>query len=239
MKTIHIEMMAAANLIEPQKITGAVAVVIDVLRATSVMVTALANGAEKIIAVSSPEAAFSMRNNDPQLLLGGEKDAISVPGFDFDNSPFSYLPDLVNGKTLVMSTSNGTRAINGSLNADRLLIGCFLNAKAVVHELEKHKKVVLVCSGSNNAFTLEDSLCAGYMASLLSQNKNNAVTMSDQVLAMKELYEQNHQNLLPLASKGNHYQLLETKGFSKDLEYCFSCNLLSIVPEMKNGAISL
>jgi 2-phosphosulfolactate phosphatase len=237
MKSIHIEMMAAANLIEPQKLTGAAAVVIDVLRATSVMVTALANGAEKIIAVSSPEAAFSMRSNDPQLLLGGEKDAISVPGFDFDNSPFSYPPEKVKGRTLVMSTSNGTRAINGSLNAERLLIGCFLNAQAIVHEIEKHKKVVLVCSGSNNAFTLEDSLCAGYMASLLCQN--HTATLCDQVLAMKELYEQNRHNLLSLASKGNHFQLLEKKGFSKDLEYCFSCNILSVAPELKYGAISL
>ncbi|MFT3737721.1 MAG: 2-phosphosulfolactate phosphatase [Breznakibacter sp.] len=235
---MEIDLMPSANAIDPKKLQGATAVVIDVLRATSVMVTAFANGLGKLITVSSPEEAFSLRDSNPSYLLGGERDAVYVPGFDLDNSPFNYTTQRIGGKTLVMSTSNGTRAINGSLNAHKLVIGSFLNATAVAKQVRNDEKVVLVCSGSNNTFTLEDSLCAGYIAWLL-KNTIPQTKLSDFVTSMVNLYFAYKDDLKPLAAQGNHYQLLKGKGFEADLDYCFSPDRFDLVPVWKNGIISL
>lgn len=235
---MKLDVFISANHIDREKLEGATTVVIDVLRATSVMVTAFANGLKEIIPVSSPEAAFALREQRADVLLGGEKDAICVPGFDLDNSPFNYTSERVQNRTLVMSTSNGTRAINGSDNSNRLLIGSFLNAQAVCQAVKDDEKVVLVCSGSNNAFTLEDALCAGYMADLLSKMDVNII-MTDFALSMCTLYQLSAHQLQQFASQGNHYQLLLKKGFPKDLDYCFTPNLFNIVPCLNNGVIML
>jgi 2-phosphosulfolactate phosphatase len=235
---MHIDLMASAAHIDTKRLNGATAVVIDVLRATSVMVTAFANGIADLIAVPSPDEAFAMRAKDPTILLGGEKDAVWVPGFDLDNSPFNYTPEKVKGKHLVMSTSNGTRAIKGSETASRLLIGSFLNAAAIIDAVRNDTKVVFVCSGSQNAFTLEDSLCAGYMIHLLLEIHPRA-HLSDFAITMHELFVNHQNNVEEFASKGNHYQLLLKKSFAKDLAYCFTPNLFSVVPEWKKGIISI
>jgi 2-phosphosulfolactate phosphatase len=235
---MKIDLMASANSIEPHKLSGSTAVVIDVLRATSVMVTAFAYGLNKLITVASPEEAFAMREANPDFLLGGEKDAICVPGFDLDNSPFNYIPDVIGGRTLVMSTSNGTRAIKGALNADKLVIGSFLNAKAVANAVRHDDAVVLVCSGSNNAFTLEDALCAGYIAWLL-KNMVQQAFMSDFAVSMMQLYLAHRSNLKLLAEQGNHYKLLLAKGFESDLDYCFAHDKFDLVPQMRDGFFSV
>jgi len=226
---IELEMVSSARSIVPQKLEGADAVVIDVLRATSVMVTAFHNGLKALFTVTSPEDAFHMREEHPEYLLGGEKDAVWVPGFDLDNSPFDYTPEKVSGKTLVMSTSNGTRAIHGARKASRLVIGSFLNAAAITRYFSGSQRVVLVCSGSNNSFTLEDSLCAGYITELFARQEEQ-VKMSDEVIAMHALYMAHQNRLYDFASCGNHFQLLERKGFKKDLEYCFTRDVITCVP---------
>lgn len=229
-------MFGSAREIDSNRLQGAVAVVIDVLRATSVMVSAFQNGVESIIAVTSPDEAFRLKKGHPHYLLGGEQNADYIPGFDFDNSPFNYTPAKVKGKTLVMSTSNGTRAINGSLNADRLLIASFLNAQSVIDLLKNEEKIIFVCSGSKDVFTLEDSLCAGYMIDLVCRQIED-VQLSDFAVAIRELYSLNQNNVQSFASKGSHYQILERKGYIKDLDYCFTSNIIDKVPELKCGQI--
>jgi 2-phosphosulfolactate phosphatase len=233
---MEIDLMPSAIAIETEKLQGATAVVIDVLRATSVMVTAFANGLDKLITVASPDEAFALRDQNPSYLLGGEKDAICVPGFDLDNSPFNYTAERIGGKTLVMSTSNGTRAIKGSLVASKLFIGSFLNAKAVANAVRYDKKIVLVCSGSNNSFTLEDALCAGYIGWLL-KNMTQTARLTDFAETMVQLYLSHRLNLKLLAEKGNHYQLLMKKGFETDLDYCFTHDKFDLVPQLRNGHI--
>ncbi|PZX20668.1 2-phosphosulfolactate phosphatase [Breznakibacter xylanolyticus] len=233
---MHLDIFPSANHIEANKLDGATAVVIDVLRATSVMVTAFANGLGELITVTSPEQAFAMREQRPEVLLGGEKDAICVPGFDLDNSPFNYTRERIQGRTLVMSTSNGTRAIHGALPASRLLIGAFLNGDAVCKAISDDARVVLVCSGSQNAFTLEDALCAGFLAHRLEQ-LGVELQMTDFALSMKVLYELSMHHLSAVASQGNHYQLLLKKGFPRDLNYCFTPDLFQVVPRMQDGVI--
>lgn len=227
---MKIDVIVSARDIEPELVRGKVAIVIDVLRATTVMITALQNGAECVIPLLSPEEAFALKDKiGENVVLGGERKALFIEGFDFDNSPFAYTQEAVMGKTVVMTTSNGTRAINGSIEAKEVIIASFGNIPTVVRYCRNKPEIVIVCSGSGDAFTLEDCLCAGLLASELSKYKE--ARLSDVAISLKELYSRLQNEVFEVASLGNHFNLLRKKGFEEDLRYCFeigTCNVLPI-----------
>jgi len=148
-----------------QEMSGATAVVIDVIRATSTMVEALANGARAIYPTVSTEEAIRLANTlgREDTLLCGERKGLKVEGFDLGNSPREYENETVDGKRLVMSTTNGTRAFVAAQGANRALAGSFLNLGAVVDQLRTGDvgELVLVCAGKEDHFALDDALCAG------------------------------------------------------------------------------
>ncbi|WP_066631707.1 2-phosphosulfolactate phosphatase [Labilibacter marinus] len=235
---MKIDFIASAKEITEERVKGKTVVVIDVLRATSVMTTALANGAQQIIPVLSPEEAFNIQHKmgKEKVILGGERDAIPIQGFDYGNSPFSYTPDVIKNKTLVITTTNGTRAILHSKTAKRLLIASFLNDQAIIGAIKDDADIVFVASGSNDLFTLEDSLCAGKLAFELAQS--HQADLSDAAVAMCSLYEQHQTNLIAIASKGKHYQRLEKLGNIDDLEFCFKSDVYDVIPHYnKEGVI--
>ena len=233
-----IDIILTAKEIEPDRVNNKTVVVIDVLRATSVMCTALANGAKEIIPVLTPEEAFNIHKEmgKGNAVLGGERDAIPIEGFDYGNSPLSYTPEIIKDKTLVITTTNGTRAIVNSQSAKTLYAGSFLNAKAVVNAVKNDEEVVLVASGSHDLFTLEDSLCAGKITYDLLQTTPHA-TLSDVAVAMVSLYEQNRHDLHHISSQGIHYQRLQSLGNQNDIDYCFKMDILDVVPVYTNGRL--
>ncbi len=158
------------SLIPPGILRGGVAVVVDVLRATTVMVYALAAGCEAIIPCEEIDEAKAVAASLPTgtALLAGERGGLPIPGFDLGNSPGEFTPEVCQGKTLVMTTTNGTRAILACLDADRVYIASFANLRAtsdeiVVQFLKKDHghPVHIVCSGTEGLISLEDSLLAG------------------------------------------------------------------------------
>lgn len=154
------------QLVPPGGLTGRLAVVIDVLRATSTIVQAMSAGARSVSPCMTPEDAVRVREvaTTEHVILGGERGALPVPGFDLGNSPQQYTPSVVEGKTVALSTTNGTRAILGCLEADEVLIACFGNASAVADALARDGRPVhLVCSGTNGAIAAEDCLVAGHV----------------------------------------------------------------------------
>jgi|HubBroStandDraft_6_1064221.scaffolds.fasta_scaffold368762_1 2-phosphosulfolactate phosphatase len=156
---------------EPDDLRGGIAVVIDVLRASTTMVTALANGARSVIPCGDVETARQIAAGYPpgEVLLGGERRGVRIEGFHLDNSPAAYSLERVLGKTIVFTTTNGTAALLRSRAADRVLIGCLLNRRAVVRELAAADRPVhLVCAGTDGIFTNEDFLAAGAIAAELS-----------------------------------------------------------------------
>jgi 2-phosphosulfolactate phosphatase len=232
---MNIDVILSAREIFPDKVEGKTVVVIDVLRATSVMATALANGAKQIIPVLTPEEAFDLQKQmgAENVVLGGERNAVPIPGFDYGNSPLSYPPEVIKDKTLIITTTNGTRAILNSKGASKLYVASFLNDKAVVEAIKNDEDVVLVASGSKNHFTMEDSLCAGKIAHDLEQLVG--AQLSDVAIAMAYLYEQNKDNIHAIGSKGKHYKRLTGLGELKDLEYCYQSDMLDVVPVYTKG----
>jgi 2-phosphosulfolactate phosphatase len=143
--------------------SDATAVVIDVLRATTTLTVALANGARAVHAIESPEAARARAAREPGALLCGERGGRILPGFDLGNSPFEYTPERVGGRTLLFASTNGSAAMARAAGARRTLLAAFVNATAVLERL-RGGDVVLVCAGKLGRFALEDAACAGYLA---------------------------------------------------------------------------
>lgn len=197
---------------------GATAIVIDVLRATTVMTAAIANGAREIIPVRSIDDALTEHSKLPSALLGGERKARRISGFDLGNSPQEYTREKVEGKTIIMTTTNGTRAIANSMAAQRILVASMLNLNATIDAAASADRVFIVCAGTEGKFSIEDALCAGLIAKGLLQHHEHSLT--DFAWAMLNLAEAST-NMQQTASKGSHYQRLIKEGFGHDIDYCF------------------
>jgi 2-phosphosulfolactate phosphatase len=166
------------SLIPPGTLRGGVAVVVDVLRATTVMVSALAAGCEAIIPCAEiDEAKVAAADLPPgTALLAGEREGLPIPGFDLGNSPGEFTTEVCRGKTLVMTTTNGTRAILASLEADRVYIASFTNLRATADEIsvqflkrDHGQSIHIVCSGTEGQISFEDSLLAGALTGKITE----------------------------------------------------------------------
>ena len=164
--------------IAPGALTGSIAVIIDVLRASTTIVHALAAGAECVVPFGDVEAARQFAADQPtgSVVLGGERHGVLIDGFHLGNSPESYTQQSVGGRIVAFTTTNGTRALLRSLDADRIVIGSFVNLRAVADVLaEANQPVHLVCAGTDGRVTSEDVLCAGTIAAEL-QDRGAAIT---------------------------------------------------------------
>src|SRR3712207_4750383 len=152
---MKIDVIISANDIKEEKVKGKTVIIIDILRATSVIVTALNNGCNEVIPVLEVEDAMKIvKDNRKKYILGGERNALKIEGFDFSNSPLDYTKDVVKDKTLVMTTTNGTRAIHGAMSAKNILIGAMINARSVANKvLELDNDLVIINSGTNGEFS--------------------------------------------------------------------------------------
>ena len=173
-------------------------VAIDVLRATSAICTAFDNGAEKMIPVSSVEEAQAFK--DEGYLVGAERNGKIVEGFDFGNSPYSYMGDLVKGKALVLTTTNGPQAINRAARAHEVLVGSLLNLQSIIDYLSgEPRDVLLLAAGWQGKCNLEDSICAGAIAEALMETGNY---MSDEDSTIASLF------LCLFIRNGEHQKML-------------------------------
>lgn len=219
-------------------IEGSISVVIDVFRATSSIVSALYNGAKEIYINENIEDVFDIASRYIQQdrLIVGERNMIKVPGFDLGNSPSLLKKDICNDKTIIMTTTNGSKALKYSEMSSETYIGCFLNSRFISEILaKKNKDVVLICSGSLGRFSLEDALCAGKIFSLLSENMT--ASGNDMAICMSSLYEIYAHDIHDILRKCRAYRLLKTMGLIDDLRMCLTEDIYNIAPQHNNGRI--
>ncbi len=229
---MQIDVIPYASAIRPDLIINRTVVVIDVLRASSVMITALANGAKAFIPVKTVEeahkraAAFS----PDEIILAGERDTKLIDGFHLGNSPLDYTPEKVKNKVIILTTSNGTKALNQLKGAKTVLIGGFLNLEAVAKTLLNRKEVVFVCSGTNNNFSMDDAMCAAAITNRLTLHKS--LQLSDMATTLLKAYKSEAGNLRKLLNDCYHLNLLIRNGFEKDVDFCLQKNIFNFVPDM-------
>ncbi|WP_462424540.1 2-phosphosulfolactate phosphatase [Fusobacterium ulcerans] len=235
---MKIDIILTAADIQPEKTKDKIVVIIDVLRATSVMITALANGAKAVYPYKDIESVLENSKKSKSFVLGGERKGLKIEGFDFGNSPLEYTKEAVSGKDMFMTTSNGTRAIENSANGSKkLFIAAFLNVESVAKKiLEENDDTVIICSGTDNNFSLDDALCAGEIIRRVKE-KNRDIQLTDISLAMKRLAETSL-GIEETLEGSKHFEYLKTIGFYGDMNHCFTMDMFDIVPEYKNGVIT-
>jgi len=212
--------------------TGKTTVVIDVLRASTTIITALSNGAKEIVPVGTVEFAVKVSGGifGGQTLLGGERNTKKIEGFALGNSPSEYTKEIVAGKSIVFYSTNGSRAIVKAKYSANLFICSFNNLGALTKHLRKlNEDVIIMCSGNNNLFSLEDSVCAGMLVSeLIIENKNDELTDSSR--SAIALFKSFGKNILKMLSETDHGRLLIDNGFKDDLLACAELDSTNVIP---------
>ena len=205
-----------------------VVVIIDIFRATTSICYGIENGAKAIIPVSQVEECIAYSERGFDYLLAAERDGEIVAGFDFGNSPFSYTKDKVEGKTIVLTTTNGTHALHLSRSAKKIVIGSFLNLTAICNWLKQQdENILLVCSGWKNNFNLEDTLFAG---AVVEQLKDDTFSPDDPAIAANDLYNLAKGDLDAYLQKTSHSERLKKLGIEKDIAFCLNVDTTTAIP---------
>ncbi|MDA3906834.1 MAG: 2-phosphosulfolactate phosphatase [Bacteroidales bacterium] len=236
---MHIKIYSTANEVEIGQLKDKNVIIIDVLRATSVIATALTNGAKKVMTTHSIDVALAQKAKNPYLILGGERNAERIKGFDFGNSPLEYTSDNIRNENILLCTSNGTQAVNKALGANILIAASFLNLDSIVKYLENvNEDFNIVCSGTNGNFSLDDGLCAGLILSEL--RKRITVSTNDLGELLVIPFEKDSFSLHELLNECFHFNFLKNNGFSVDVDYCLNINYIDLIPIWDaDGFISL
>ena len=221
-------------------------VVFDVLRATSSMITALAAGAGRIIPVGEISEALARRAAQPTVLLAGEREGLRIRapqsgGMDFDlgNSPREFTPQRVRGRTLVMTTTNGTRALRACATAHRTWIGAFLNLGALVDRLraDAPQQLLIVCSGTHEEAAFEDALAAGAVCDALWAGRSHG-HMADSAQIARQIYAGAGSDLLgAMKHARNGRRLLQIPELADDVAFCLQRDTTSLLASLENGAV--
>lgn len=236
---MKVNVLLSNNNYDELYFTGKTCVVIDVLRASTVIVTALANGAREVIPVSTVDFAMKVSGDAfrSQTLLGGERNTKKVEGFTLGNSPLEYLSEVVNGKSIIHYTTNGSKAIVKAKFSENLFVGCFNNASAVVkHCIGLKKDLEIICAGNSGAFNLEDAVCAGFMISEIFE-KEKDVVVTDSAGACALLHKTYAKNILKMLKNTEHGKLLIENGFDEDIKECAKIDSADIIPYFNSGVI--
>jgi 2-phosphosulfolactate phosphatase len=228
-----IEVCLSPALLPTYQLDNKIAVVIDVLRATSTMCTALHNGVHEIIPVATIEQCLAYKNTD--YLLAAERDAQLPEGFVYGNSPKQYMTNNIKNKTLVLTTTNGTKMLNMCLAAEQIVIGAFVNMDALANYLlQQNKPVIMACSAWKDKVNMEDSIMAG---GIVHRLKNDFTMACDSAKMMEQMYAMAKNNIYEFHRQANHFGRLMNLGAADDLRYCLTENETTVVPVLKGNAI--
>ena len=213
-------------------------VIIDVLRATSTIATALFNGAKAIVPVDNVAECIRI-GKQIDGITAGERDGKIADGLEYGNSPFEYNPEFIKDKVLVLTTTNGTKLLHMALDksAREIVTGSFPNLSAVCeHLLQKREDVILACAGWKDRVNIEDSLFAGAVINRLKdsfdiEGDSSHVAHNLYILAQKSLYE------FMKKHNASHYHRLTNFGLEKDIRYCLSTDVANVLPVYIEGKL--
>ncbi len=219
-------------------VSSSIIVIIDVLRATSTIAAALHNGAKSIIPVDSVTECIRL-GKQMEVITAGERDGKIADGLEYGNSPFTYPPEFIKGKTLVLTTTNGTKLLHIALaeNAKAIITGSFPNLSAVCNYLTAQKEnVILACAAWKGRINLEDTLFAG---AVINRIKDNFSINCDASKMAETLYNEAKDDLYEFMKNKNasHYHRLINFGLEKDIRYCLTIDVDNVLPMYEDGRL--
>jgi 2-phosphosulfolactate phosphatase len=224
-------------LLGQYQLNNAVVVIIDVFRATSTIAAVLKNGAKCIIPVDEVSKAIDI-SKKISAIAAGERDGQIAEGLQHGNSPLEYSKEFIGGKTLVLTTTNGTKLLQMALDkdADTIITGSFPNLSSVCNYLlQQNKNVVLGCAGWKDRFNIEDTLFAG---AVISRIKENFTIHCDSSFMAEIMYDQNKHDLIGFAPKLTHYhRLVDRFGLIEDIRFCLTPDAADVLVVYEDGKL--
>ncbi|RJP74882.1 MAG: 2-phosphosulfolactate phosphatase [Candidatus Abyssobacteria bacterium SURF_17] len=218
--------------VKPEHACGSLCVVIDVLRASTTIVTAIANGCPSVIPTETPEQAREIARGR-NCLLGGERGGLRIEGFDLGNSPLEYVPEAVRNRPIAFTTTNGTRAIRACAAAHELVIASFLNGPAVIRLLEAEERdILIVCAGTLGSPSIEDSVCAGMLLESLHAGEDLA---TKEAISQWKEHRENLAGMMKFSSE--HGRSLVMLGFERDIDFAAQQGLYDIIAVREDDSI--
>jgi 2-phosphosulfolactate phosphatase len=223
-----IEVSTTPEMVAMHEVAGKIVVVADIYRATSCTVAGLGTGVAEIRPVAQVEEAFTWQQQG--YLAAGERNGIQVEGFDMGNSPFEFMRPEVKGRKIVMTTTNGTKAIHLSKGAGQIICGAFLNLGVTARYLvSQPRDLLVVCAGWKGRFSLEDHLYAGALVTKL-QSLNSSLAMCDAAKACTSLYQSLGEGVEGFIQSSSHAERLRKIGVVEDLPYCLQQDVFPVIP---------
>ena len=214
-----------ADSADSQDVRGKLCVIIDVLRASTTIVAALANGCPAVIPVETPSEAREVARTRG-CLLGGERNGLKIDGFDFGNSPLEYAPEKIGGRPIAFTTTNGTRAVRACAASDMLVVASFVNAGEVVRLLEtRDRDTLIVCAGTRGEPSIEDTVCGGMLLDVLGEKSTPA---AEKAVSLWNLHRRDLAAMMKNASE--HGRSLVKLGFERDIDFAAEVNKYDVLP---------
>ena len=215
-------------------------VVIDVLRSATSVCAALLAGAKGVIPTEGPGEAGELRSKlgGDNTVLAGERNGIKIENFDLGNSPSEFTEELVKGKFVILTTTNGTNMFKKTAKASPVLSGGLVNVSKIADKIsQSDKNLVIACSGHQGNFSIEDTLCGGLLIDLLSSKYQKAEKMNDAATFAWQLYKNNVSTLRQMIEKGEHGQFLESLGYKSDVSMATLIDSMPVRPILKDGRL--
>ena len=217
--------------------TGTAVVVVDVFRASTTIAAALAAGARFVLPVADVEQAVKLAEPyaENEVLLGGERECQRIEGFHLGNSPREYTREIVAGKVVILTTTNGTQALTAAKDSGAVLVGSFVNFSAVADAAAGHEAVSILCAGNDGRLSLEDFACAGGLVGWLAKRTSR---LDDAAQAARAAHRHLGTDLAHVLASTEHARRLADLGFRADIDFALKIDSLPVVPRLSEGRIS-
>jgi 2-phosphosulfolactate phosphatase len=240
---VRLDVFFTPNQVKPPDTAGRLVIIVDVLRASTTVATALGNGAKTVIPLEGAEEVIfrSKEFARSQTLLAGEQKMLPITGFDLGNSPQAFTPEVVGGKTILITTTNGTRALLGVQGARDIVIASYVNFTAVLAMMKvaarSNTDIAIICAGEEGSFTLEDAACAGRYVRAIPK-RADSVVVNDAAAASVLIEKKYGDNIAKVFQESTHGQALESAGFGDDLAAAAEVDSYPVVPIWQDRQIT-
>jgi 2-phosphosulfolactate phosphatase len=237
-----IEVYFTSTLFEEMQLKDKNIIVIDVLRASTSVITALQHGAKEIIPVSNIDSAVKISGSlfGDVTLRAGERNGKMIDGFNLGNSPLEYTEAVVKGKSIILMTTNGSAAMVKGRHAKNLIVAAFVNLSTVTTFLRNLREdFIIICAGKENNFCVEDAVCAGKIINDLENETGNQFELNDSAVAAKALDKAFGKSILKVLKCSNHGKYLTEIGFGEDLKVCAGIDTIPLLPVLVGNVIRL
>lgn len=230
---LKIDLFLSQSEIQRSQISDQLVVIIDVLRASTSMITALANGCKAIISVSEIDKAKKLAKNflPGSILLCGERNEVLIPGFDLSNSPLEYTADKVKDRTIIFTSSNGSKLFDYVQYGQKIIVAGFVNVTVIAKFIVESKlDVAILCAGKNGQFGLEDAVCGGMIINKIAELKDKSSALNDGAIAAQTMYQFYGKNIIGMLYQASHGKRLIDIGQEQDLLECGKIDAIEVIP---------